>query len=139
MDATLTFPASAFSRWSFASSYNQLSTAIARPPQDITDSKSSTDDASRSFDATESTEDAACANDIIQTAPSDVAMDSSQSHDPSPCLRPVAYRNEAYLNGEGNLLTRCCRVATRPPGQPCTLNPKSLRRHETFIVAEPEL
>ncbi|KAL1735113.1 hypothetical protein EV714DRAFT_280720 [Schizophyllum commune] len=98
MDATLTLPASAFSRWSCASSYIQLSTAIARPPQDIANS----------------------------------------NHDPSPCLRPVAYRNEAYLDGEGNLLTHCCRVATRPPGQPCTLNPVSLRVHETFIVAEPE-
>ncbi|KAL1678018.1 hypothetical protein EV122DRAFT_290700 [Schizophyllum commune] len=106
MDATLTKPASAFSRWSSASSYDQLSMAIARPPQDIANSKSSTNDASR--------------------------------HDPSPCLRPVAYRNEAYLDGEGNLLTHCCRVATRPPGQPCTLDPKSLRVHETFTVAEPE-
>lgn len=79
MDSTLTSPASASLRLSSASLYNQLSTAIARPPQDIANSKSSTDDASRLFDATNSMEDAAYANDIVQTAPSDVAMGSSQS------------------------------------------------------------
>ncbi|KAL1665180.1 hypothetical protein GGF50DRAFT_126604 [Schizophyllum commune] len=128
MDATLTLPASAFSRWSSASSYNQLSTAIARPPQDIANSKLSTNDASRSFHATNSMEEPAYANDIIQTAPLGCGNGLLAKS------RPLT----AYLDGEGNLLTHCCRVATRPPGQPCTLNPKSLRVHETFIVAEPE-
>ncbi|KAI5887068.1 uncharacterized protein SCHCODRAFT_02672236 [Schizophyllum commune H4-8] len=139
MDAT---PVSASSTSSSASSYSQFPmTTAARPPppQDVANSTWPMNEASPSFDATNSREDAAHGTDAVQYASSDVAIDSAQNPDlSSPRLRPVAYRNEAYLDDGGNLCSRCCRVATHPPGQPCALNPKSLRRHETFIVAEPE-
>ncbi|KAL1757476.1 hypothetical protein FB107DRAFT_272883 [Schizophyllum commune] len=139
MDATATTPMSAFSTSGVASSHSQLPIAITRPPRGIANNTWPTNEASRSHAATNSAEGAAYAIDVIQTSPSDVAMDPSQSQGPSPCMRPVAYRNEAYLDDEGNLCCRCFRVTTLLPDQSgAALSPKPLRRHETFIVAEPE-